>query len=136
MLTRLFFEFFPKKKNDVPTMNLKWLVDAFDTTEGPTIQLKRLSVKRGAEGTVALSLSHVKQVDWSKLSSSQACDLSEMKKFFSEAKKYSQKLVKLILPVPTPSSAAPSSSAHPTPDSTPSEVSQFVSSILSDNLVY
>jgi hypothetical protein len=58
VLTRLFFEFFSKKKNAVPTTNLKRLVDAFDTTEDPTLQLKRLSVKSGAKGMVALSLSH------------------------------------------------------------------------------
>jgi hypothetical protein len=51
VLTRLFFEFFPKKKkSDVPTTNLKRLVDVFDTIEDPTLQLKRLSVKRGAKG--------------------------------------------------------------------------------------
>jgi hypothetical protein len=123
MLTRFFFEFYLKKKNDVLTTILKRLVDAFDTTKDPMLQLKRLSVKRGAEGTVALSLSHGEQVDWSKVSSSQACDPSEMKKFFAEAKKYSQKLVELILPVSTSSSDAPSSSAPPAPDSTSSEVS-------------
>jgi hypothetical protein len=123
VLTRLFFEFFPKKKNDVPTTNLKRLVDAFDTIEDPTLQMKRLLVKRGAEGTVALSLSHGEQVDWSKVSSSQASDPSEMKIFFAKAKKYSQKIFELILPMSTPSSAAPSSSAPPAPGSTPSEVS-------------
>jgi hypothetical protein len=46
-----------------------------------------------------------------------------MKKFFAEAKKYSQKIVKFILSVLTPSSAAPSSNAPPAPKSTPSEVS-------------
>jgi hypothetical protein len=45
-----------------------------------------------------------------------------MKKFFSEAKKYSQKLVELILPVPMPSTAAPSSSAPPATDPASSEV--------------
>jgi hypothetical protein len=37
MLTRLFFEFYPKKKNDVLTTILKRLVDAFDTTKDPTL---------------------------------------------------------------------------------------------------
>jgi hypothetical protein len=58
-----------------------------------------------------------------KFSSYQACDPSEMKKFFAEAKKYSQKIVEFILPVLTPSSAAPSSNAPPAPKSTPSEMS-------------
>jgi hypothetical protein len=123
VLTRLFFKFFPKKKNDVPTTNLKRLVDVFDTIKDPTLKLKRLSVKRGAERTVALSLSHGEQVDWSKVRSSQACDPSEMMNFFAEVKKYSLKLVEMILPVPTSSSTDPSSSAPPTPDSAPSEVS-------------
>jgi hypothetical protein len=76
VLTRLLFEFFPKKKDDVATTNLKRLVDAFDTIKDPTLQLKRLSVKRGAEGMVAVSLSHGEQVDWSKVSSSQDFDPS------------------------------------------------------------
>jgi hypothetical protein len=123
VLMHLFLEFFPKKKSDIPTTNLKRLVGAFDTIEDLTLQFKRLSVKRGAKGAVALSLSHGEQVDWLKVSSSQACDPSKMKKFFADAKKYSQKLVELILPVPMPSSAAPSSGVPPVPDSTPSEVS-------------
>jgi hypothetical protein len=72
---------------------------------------------------VALSLSHGEQVDWAKVSSSQACDPSEMKKFFAETKKYSQKTVEFILSASTPSSAAPSSNAPPAPKSTPSSVS-------------
>jgi hypothetical protein len=63
----LFFEFYLKKKSDVPTTNLKRLVDVFDTIEDPMLQLKRLSVKRGTRGTVALSLSHGEQVDWAKV---------------------------------------------------------------------
>jgi hypothetical protein len=119
MLTCLFFEFFPKKKNDAPTTNLKRLFGAFDTIEALTLQLKRLLGKRGAKGTVALSLSHGEQVDWSKLSSSQACNPSKMKKFFAEMKEYSQNLVELILSVMILFSVAPSSSASPAPDSHP-----------------
>jgi hypothetical protein len=122
VLTHLFFEFFPKKKNDIPTENLRKLVEAFDTLEDPTLQLKRSSVKREAEATVALTLSHGEKVDWSKVSSSHACGPSEMKKFFAEAKKYSQRLVKLILPTPMPSTAAPSSSAPPETEPAPTEV--------------
>jgi hypothetical protein len=61
------------------------LVEAFDTLEDPTLQLKLSSVKRGAEGTVALALYHGEDVDWEKVSSSHAGRLEEMKKFFSEA---------------------------------------------------
>jgi hypothetical protein len=98
VLTHLFFEFFLQKKDDMPTTNLKRLVDAFDTIKDPTLQLKWLSVKRGAKGTMALSLSHGEQVDYAKVSSSQDCNPSEMKKFFIEAKKYSQRIVEFILP--------------------------------------
>jgi hypothetical protein len=45
-----------------------------------------------------------------------------MKELFTEAKQYSPKLVSLILPAPEPSTAAPSSSAPPSPDSAPYEV--------------
>jgi hypothetical protein len=45
-----------------------------------------------------------------------------MKEFFVEAKKYSQNLVSLILPVPTSSTTAPSSSVPPVMDPTPTEV--------------
>jgi hypothetical protein len=119
----LFFEFFPKKKNDMPAGNLRKLVEAFDTLEDPTLQLKRSSVKRGTQETIALTLSHGEEVDWAKVSSSHARGPSEMRGFFAEAKKYSQNLVELILPVPTHSTAAPSSSAPPGTDPAPTEVS-------------
>jgi hypothetical protein len=62
VLPRLFVKLFPKKKKDMPTGNLRKLVEAFDTLEDPTLQLKLSSVRRGAEGTVALALSHGKVV--------------------------------------------------------------------------
>jgi hypothetical protein len=83
------------------------------------------SVKRGVEGMVALALSHGEDVDWEKVSSSHARRPEEMKECFSKAKKYAPNLVSLILPAPTPATAAPLSSAPPAPDSTPSEVSYF-----------
>jgi hypothetical protein len=58
MLTRLFFELFPKKMGDFPAGNLRKLVEAFDTTEDHTLQFKRSLVKRGVEATIALSMSH------------------------------------------------------------------------------
>jgi hypothetical protein len=48
---------FPKKKKEMPTGNLRKLAEAFDTLEDPTLQLKLSSVRRGAEGMVALALS-------------------------------------------------------------------------------
>jgi hypothetical protein len=71
---------------------------------------------------IALSMSHDEEVDWSKVSSSHALGPAEMKGFFVEANKYSQKLVELILPEPTPSIAAPSSSAPPMMNPAPTEV--------------
>jgi hypothetical protein len=37
---------------------LKKLAKAFDMTEDPILQLKGLSLKRGAEGAIALSYAH------------------------------------------------------------------------------
>jgi hypothetical protein len=122
VLTCLFFKLFLKNKNDFPAGNLRKLVEAFDTLEDPTLQFKRSSVKRGVEAMIALSMSHGEEVDWSKVSSSHALGPAEMKGFFVEAKKYSQKLVELILPEPTPSIAAPSSSAPPMMNPAPTEV--------------
>jgi hypothetical protein len=114
---------FPKKRKEMPTCNLRKLVEAFDTPEDPRIQVKLSSVKRGVEGTIALVLSHGENIDWEKVSSSHARRLEEMKEYFSEAKRYAPNLMSLILPEPTPSTATPSSSAPPTLDSTPSKVS-------------
>jgi hypothetical protein len=54
VLPRLYAGLFLKKK-EMPTGNLRKLVEAFNTLEDPTLQLKLSSVKRGAEGTVAFS---------------------------------------------------------------------------------
>jgi hypothetical protein len=49
-LSRLFVGLWPKKKAKVLKDNLSKLAKAFDITEDPTLQLKGLSLKRGAEG--------------------------------------------------------------------------------------
>jgi hypothetical protein len=69
--------------------NLRKLVEVFDTLKDPTLQVKWSSVKRGAETTIALMLSHGEEVDWSKVSLSHDLGPSDMKGFFAEAKKYS-----------------------------------------------
>jgi hypothetical protein len=79
-------------------------------------------VKRGVEGTITLTHSHGESVDWEKLSFSYARRPRNMKEFFAEAKKYTPKLVSLILPAPVPSAFAPSSSAPAHTDPSPSEV--------------
>jgi hypothetical protein len=58
VLSRLFVGLWPKKRSAVPKDNLSDLAKSFDTTEDPTLQLKGLSIKRGAEGAIALSLAH------------------------------------------------------------------------------
>jgi hypothetical protein len=106
----------------MPTGNLRKLVESFDTLEDPTLVMKRSSLKRGAEATISLTMLHDEDVDWAKVSSSHARGPDDMKEFFVEAKKYSQNLVSLILPVPTSSTTAPSSSVPPVMDPTPTEV--------------
>jgi hypothetical protein len=63
VLPRLFLGLFPKKKKDMPVGNLRNLVDAFDTLEDPVLQLKLSSVRKGVEGTIALTQSHGENVD-------------------------------------------------------------------------
>jgi hypothetical protein len=48
VLSRLFVGLWLKKKAEVPKDNLEKLAKAFDTTKDPTLQLKGLSLKRGA----------------------------------------------------------------------------------------
>jgi hypothetical protein len=111
------------KNKEIPLGNLRWLVDTFDTIKDPTLVLKRSSVRRGAEATVALAMSYGENIDWEKVSSSHARGPLEIKEFFTEVKKYSPNLISLILHVPLSLTVAPSSSAPPKSDSTPSEVS-------------
>jgi hypothetical protein len=70
VLTRIFVGLWPKKKVDVPTTDLKKLAAAFDTTKDPILLMKSHSVKRGAEGAIALTYAHGEEVDWEKVSSS------------------------------------------------------------------
>jgi hypothetical protein len=109
----MFIRLYPKKKDEMPVGNLRKLVEAFDTLEDPVLQMKLSSVKRGVEGTIALTQSHDEEVDWEKVGSSYARRPAEMKKFFAKAKEYAPKLVSLILLVPVPLASAPSSSLAP-----------------------
>jgi hypothetical protein len=108
----MFVELFPRKRDELPAGNLRKLVKAFDTIEDPILAMKPTLVKRGVEGTIALAQSHGKEVDWEKVSSSYARPPTEMKAFFKRAKEYTPKLVSQILPMPTPSTRAPRTSAH------------------------
>jgi hypothetical protein len=100
----------PKKKAKVPKDNLGKLAKAFDTIEDPILQLKELSLKRGAEGAIALSFAHGADFDWEKVNSSHGHTRDEMKAFFEKAKKLVPALVVVISP-----SAASATSAAPPP---------------------
>jgi hypothetical protein len=110
ILTRMFVGLWPKKKAEVPKDDLKELAKAFNTTEDPILQLKGLSLKRGAEGAIALSYAHGADVDWEKVSSPHVRTRSELKAFFEKAKKLAPALASIISPL-----AASATSTAPTP---------------------
>jgi hypothetical protein len=70
--------------------------------------MKGLSLKRGAEGVIALSYAHGEEVNWEKVSSSHDRPLSELKAFFEKVKRYAPGIVAMISP-----SAASATSATP-----------------------
>jgi hypothetical protein len=123
VLSWLFAGLWPKKRGTVPKDNLTELAKSFDTTEDPTLQLKVLSIKRGAEGAIALSLAHGTDFDWERVSSPHGHTRDEMKVFFEKAKKLAPILLTMISPsaasaVPT---APPSAAKDPVPPSTSRE---------------
>jgi hypothetical protein len=109
VLTRMFIGLWPKKKAEVLKDDLTKLAKAFDTTDDPILQLKGLSLKRGAEGAIALSYAHGADVDWEKVSSPHGRTRSELKAFFKKAKKLAPALASIISP-----SAASATSTAPT----------------------
>jgi hypothetical protein len=108
VLTQIFIGLWPKQKADVPDNDLKKLANAFDTLDDPILLMKGHSVKRGAEGAIALSYAHGKEVDWEKVTSSRGQPLSELRVFFEKVKKYVPGIISIISP-----SAASSTSATP-----------------------
>jgi hypothetical protein len=66
----------------VPDGDVKKLAKAFDTPDDPILLMKGRSVKRGAEGAIALAYTHGEEVNWEKLSSSRGRPLSELRVFF------------------------------------------------------
>jgi hypothetical protein len=110
VLSRLFDGLWPKRKVTVPKDNLAELAKSFETTEDPTLQLKGMSVKRDAEGAIALSLAHGTDFDWERVSSPHDLTRDEMKVFFEKAKKFAPALLKIISP-----SAASAMPASPPP---------------------
>jgi hypothetical protein len=118
--TRLFIGLWTKKKAEVPKDNLEKLAKAFDTTEDPTLQLKGLSLKRGAEGAIALSYAHGADFDWEKMSSPHGRTRDELKAFFEKAKKLAPALPAIISPsaASAASTAPPPAAEEPAPLST------------------
>jgi hypothetical protein len=113
----MFVVFWPKKRDEMPGDNLWKLVAAFDTIKDLVHVMKRISVKRGVEGAIALAQSHGEEVNWEKVGASYAVPLVEMTEFFKKAKEYAPKVVSLILP-PTASSTTATGSLAPS-SSTP-----------------
>jgi hypothetical protein len=63
VLTRIFVGLWPKQKADVPATDLKKLAMVFNTPEDPILLMKSRSVKRGAEGAIALTYAHGEEVN-------------------------------------------------------------------------
>jgi hypothetical protein len=117
----MFVGLWPKQKAEVSNNDLKKLAEAFDTTDDPVLQLKGLSLKRGAEGAIALSYAYGVDFDWEKVSSPHGHTRSELKAFFEKAKKFAPAIVLIISPsvasaasfTPTSSTPATADPAHP-----------------------
>jgi hypothetical protein len=110
VLTWIFVGLWPKQKAEVPDNDVKELAQAFDTTDDPILHMKGLSLNRGAEGAIALSYAHGKEIDWEKVRSSHGRSRSELKAFFEKAKRFASGIVAMISP-----SAASSTSISSTP---------------------
>jgi hypothetical protein len=106
----LFIGLWPKKKVEVPKDNLEDLAKSFDTDKDPTLQLKGLSLKHGAEGAIAFSLAHGTDFDWEKVSSFHGRTRDEMKVFIEKVKKLAPALAAIISP-----SAVSTASTTPAP---------------------
>jgi hypothetical protein len=118
VLTRIFVGLWPKKKANVPDLNL---AKAFDTDDDPILTMKGLSLKRGAEGAIAFAYTHGEEVNREKVSSSPGRPHLELKPFFEKAKKYASGIIPMISPsaastigtMPISSSPATSGSMPP-----------------------
>jgi hypothetical protein len=120
VLTQIFVRLWPKQKADMPNNDLKKLAKAFDTPDDPILLIKGRSMKRGAEGGIALTYAHGEEVNWEKVSSSRGQPLSELWVFFEKAKKYAPGIISIISPsTPSLTSATPVSSTPATSGSMP-----------------
>jgi hypothetical protein len=116
VLTWMFVGLWPKQNTEVPGHDLKKLMQAFNTTDDPILQMKGLSSKRGAEGAIAFSYAHGADFDWEKVSSPHGRTRSELKAFFEKAKKFTPAIVSTISP--SAASAVSSTLASLTPVTT------------------
>jgi hypothetical protein len=121
ILTQIFVGLWLKQKAEVPSNDVRKLAQAFDTTEDLVLQMKGLSLNRGAEGAIAFSYAHGAELDWEKIGSCHGRSRSELKAFFEKAKKFSPAIVVMISPsvasaaspMPAPSIPASNESAPP-----------------------
>jgi hypothetical protein len=114
VLTRIFVGLWPKRKADMPDADMKKLAMAFNTPEDPILRIKSRSMKRGAEGAIALTYAHGEEVNWEKVSSSRGQPLSKLRGFFEKAKKYAPGIVSIISPLVASSTSATPASPTPT----------------------
>jgi hypothetical protein len=120
VLTWIFVGLWPKQRAEMPDNDLKKLAKAFDTPDDPILLMKGRSVKRGAEGAIALTYAHGEEVNWEKVSSSRGRPLSELRVFFEKAKKYAPGIVSIISPLAaSTTSTTPVSSTPATSGSVP-----------------
>jgi hypothetical protein len=121
VLTRIFVGLWPKQRAEMPDKDLKKLAKAFDTPNDPILLMKGLSVKRGAEGAIALTYAHGEEVNWEKVRALPAVDpFSKLKVFFEKEKRYAPGIVSIISPLAaSTTSATPVSSTPATSGSVP-----------------
>jgi hypothetical protein len=63
VLTQIFVGLRPKQRAEMPNNDLKKLAKAFDSSDDPILLMKGRSVKRGAEGAIALKYAHGEEVN-------------------------------------------------------------------------
>jgi hypothetical protein len=124
VITRIFVGLWPKQKADMPADDLRKLAKVFDTPKDLILLMKSRSVKRGAEGAIALTYVHGEEVDWEKVSSSRSQPPLELQSFFEKAKKYAPGIVSIVSPSAasmtssTPVSSTPMTSVSMPPPNT------------------
>jgi hypothetical protein len=135
VLTWMFIGLWPKKKVEVLKDNLEKLAKVFDTTKDPILQLKGLSLKRGAKGAIALSYAHGADFNWEKVSSPHGHTCAELKAFFEKAKKLVPALASIISSsaASATSTAPPPAMEEPAPPSTVDEEFTMPSSAMEPN---